>query len=133
MKKIFTVALLLSCSAVFAQQTVVVTRKTMTGAEANRMFSKITDPKIYDMSGNLIDSVKAAQMVKTFDYTMGRGTPVGQTETKRVLFKSNHAMDARIDKETRVYNRPKSEKLHEGVVLDLKPFAKHATRPDRNL
>ncbi|TSJ38870.1 hypothetical protein FO440_20425 [Mucilaginibacter corticis] len=125
MKKFITAALLLSCSASFAQNGTTTTQRTIKGSDLIKMMPKVTDPKVYDMAGNVIDSVKAKQMLKTFDYNLGMAQPVGQTEFKHVLIKANHALDARIDKETRVRCRPKSPKLWEGTVLDLKPFAKH--------
>ncbi|MDB5157821.1 MAG: hypothetical protein JWR50_2528 [Mucilaginibacter sp.] len=124
MKKIISAALLLSCSVAFGQQATV-TPKTMTGAQFNAMIPKVTDPKVYDMSGKVLDSVKVKQMVKTLDYGVGMAKLAGQTEYKHVLIKANHATNARIDKETRLTRRPKSPKLWEGTALDLKPLAKH--------
>jgi len=125
MKKIITAALVLSCSAAFAQTSTTTTQRTIKGSDLIKMMPKVTDPKIYDMDGKVLDSVKIKQMVKTLDYGVGMAKPAGQTEYKHVLMKANHTIDARIDKETRVRCRPKSPRLWEGTVLDLKPFAKH--------
>jgi len=123
MKKILIAALALSCSAAFAQQTVVVTR--MTGAEYARIAPKITDKNIYDQEGNIVDSAKARQMVKTFEYEMWQTIPAGQTEYKHVVAKVDHAKEERSDKTSLAMFWPKSSKLTEGVELDLSPLAKH--------
>ncbi|HEY9535514.1 MAG TPA: hypothetical protein VIQ77_13310 [Mucilaginibacter sp.] len=125
MKKVFTAVLVISSFAVFAQTTIKVVRRQMTGAEAMKMMPKITDAKIYDREGNIVDSAKARQMVKTFDYQINQTIPDGQTEYKHVLMKVDHAMEARMDASSRLMFRPSNPKLWDGVILDLTPLAKH--------
>ncbi|GAA4104227.1 hypothetical protein [Mucilaginibacter panaciglaebae] len=128
MKKILAVVLLLVCSGAFAQTGAVMTRKTMTGAEYAEFMKrvpKITDTKIYDREGNIVDSAKARELVKTFDYQINQTIPSGQTEYKHVLMKVDHAMEARMDASSRLMFRPSSPKLWDGVILDLTPLAKH--------
>jgi hypothetical protein len=131
MKYIYFAIAILCSTAAFAQdtkETTTVVRKTMTmsGAEANRMFSNVTDKKIYQRDGTIVDSVKAAAMVKSFEYGLGYATPEGQTEMKRVLMKINpkHELELyqRIKTDTRM--QLKSAKLQDGLTLDLKPLAK---------
>jgi hypothetical protein len=123
--KAFFVAILLSCcSVVFAQNIIVVKEKSITGGEYNRIMPKVTDPKVYDRAGNVLDSVKVRQMVKTFDYGVGQAIPKGQTEYKHVLMKLDHVREAEIDARTKLQFRPKSPKFWEGVTLDLSPLAK---------
>lgn len=127
MRKILTTALMLSCLAVFAQNTTTtkVVMKQMTGAEAMRMLPKVTDPKIYDREGNVIDSAEARAKVKSFDYKMGMSIPAGQTEYKHVLSKVDHVQQDQMDASVRMMFRPANPKLWDGVTLDLSPLAKH--------
>lgn len=136
MKRTFTAALLISVFAACSKTTVtketaatketIATFKIVKGSEIKKLMPDITDPKIYDSTGNVVDSATARRMVRSFDYTLGRGTPVGQAETKRMLFKVNHATEGRFDADMKMRLRPKSPKLWEGVTLDLTPLAKHA-------
>lgn len=125
MKKILILALLLVGSATFAQQTVRVVTKQMTGAEAMKIIPKVTDPKIYDRAGNIIDSAEARAKVKSFDYEMGMAIPAGQKEYKNVLFKVDHAQQDEMDARFKMMMRPANPKVWEGVTLDLTPLAKH--------
>lgn len=128
MKKILTAALLLVCSGSFAQTGVVVTRKTMTGAEYAgfmKKVPKVTDTKIYDSEGKIIDSVKARQMLKSFDYEMWQAIPNGQTEYKKMLVKVNHDRQEKRDAGDVKFFWPKNPKLSNGMILDLTPLAKH--------
>jgi len=126
MKKILIAALILSCSAAFAQTTTTVTMKQMKGSDVIKMMPKITDSKIYDRQGNIVDSIKAHDMVRSFDYTLGMGKPEGQTEYKRMIFKVDHNTEGRFDADVKMRLRPQSPKLWEGVTLDLTPLANHA-------
>jgi len=122
MKNILTVALLLSGSVTLAQTGKL---RTMTGAEATKMLPKITDSKYYDREGHVIDSAKARQMIKSFDYETWGAIPAGQTEYKNVLVKVNHAQQDKKDAGFRLFSRPKNPKLWDGATLDLTPIAKH--------
>lgn len=117
--------MLLTCSATFAQRTTVSTRSTMTAAEFKRRFPAITDRTNYDMDGNVIDSVKAKEMIKSFDYERGRAIPKGQAEEKRVLIKVNHVAEDKRDAGDLKFFWPNSSKLVKGATLDLSPLAKH--------
>lgn len=129
MKHFFFAIAILCNTAAIAQDTkepTTVVRKTMTGAEANRMFGSITDKKLYQRDGTVVDSVTAEAMLKTRDYETGFGTPQGQTEMKRIITKVNPKM--KLDMYQRIKTDPrmqlKSPKLQDGVTLDLTPMAK---------
>lgn len=74
---LFTI-LLLSAYSIYAQDT---TRKAVSvtttvikkGSELQKMLMsvKITDHKIYDKAGNVVDSLEAIAKVKSFLYTLG--------------------------------------------------------------
>jgi hypothetical protein len=123
MNRVFTALLLLNAWAGFAQTQTTATRKTMTGAEYAKMFPKVTDPKIYDRSGKVLDSAEVKKLVKTFEWGVGQAIPEGQTEYKHVLIKANLKYQAEADKATKLQFRPESPKLWEGVTLDLSPLA----------
>lgn len=128
MKNLYTAALLLSCTAAFAQNTVVSTRHTMTAAEYAEFMKnapKVTDMNYYDTEGHIVDSVKAKAMVKSFDYEKWQEKPAGATEYKYVLHKVNQAMQEKRDARDADYFWPKSSKLTKGATLDLTALAKH--------
>jgi hypothetical protein len=126
MKKILIAVLLLSCTTAFAQTTSVVTRMTSAEyAEYVKNLPKVKDKNIYDQEGNVVDSAKARQMVKTFEYKMIQTIPPGQTEYKLIITKVNHAQEESRDKTWLAAFWPKSPKLAEGTTLDLSPLAKH--------
>jgi hypothetical protein len=131
MKQIlFTIAILCSTVALAQdnKETTTVVRKTMTmtGAEANRMFGSVTDTKLYQRDGTVVDSITAAAMIRSRDYETGYGTPQGQTEMKRLITKVNPKM--KMDMYQRIKTDPrmeiKSTRLQDGLTLDLKPLAK---------
>jgi hypothetical protein len=127
---LFVIAILCSTVAIAqdTKETITVVRKTitMTGAEVKRMFGNVTDKKIYQRDGTIVDSVKAAAMVKSFEYGLGYGTPAGQTEMKHLITKIDPAQ--KMDLYQRIKSMPafmlKSPKLQDGLILDLKPIAK---------
>jgi len=125
MKKVISAALLLSCSVAFAQTTAIVTQKTIKGSDMIKMMPKITDPKIYDKAGNIVDSAAAVAMLKTYNYTQGYGIPAGQTETKHMIFKTDPAQQKAMDDRVKLMLRPANPKLWEGKTLDLKPLVTH--------
>jgi hypothetical protein len=124
MKRLLVAMLLLNCTVGFAQTQTTVTRKTMTGAEFAKMFPKVTDPRVYDRSGKVVDSAEARKLVKTFEWGISQAIPEGQTEYKHVLTKVNLKRQEESDRATRLQFRPASPKLWEGVTLDLSPLAK---------
>ncbi|MES2429094.1 MAG: hypothetical protein V4560_19085 [Bacteroidota bacterium] len=96
----------------------------MTGEEYKKFSAqfKVTDPNIYDVSGNIVDSVVAKKMIRTYEYEMSVHSIEGGG-AKRVIHKVDHVLYARMDKETMLTHHPNSEKLQEGVTLDLNPLA----------
>lgn len=126
----FLTALCLSLSAQPGQGTVVkTTRVTMTGAELQKTFGniKITDPKFYDVTGNVIDSAEAKRLLRTYDYVLGWKRN-DQGEYKKLVSKISPAHWAMLDSSARSNNRPKSSKLQEGTTLDLRPLNKSIDR-----
>jgi len=97
----------------------------MTGAEFARIAPKITDKKIYDQAGNVVDSARARQMIKTFEYEMWQVKPAGQTEYKHVIIRVNRAAEDKRDAGDKQFFWPKSNRLAEGTTLDLSALAKH--------
>lgn len=123
----------LTCSSLFAQsehRTIVKTEaKVVNGADMQKMFGNvvITDPKIYDQEGNVVDSAEAVRLLKTYDYQLGwRKNKDG--EFKKLLTKIDPERQAMTDASTKISLRPASLKLQEGVVLDLKPLGKDIDR-----
>ncbi len=125
MKTLFIAALLGCWSVAFAQTGIVTTRKSMTGEEYKKFSAqfKVTDPNIYDASGNIVDSVAAKKMVRTYEYEMSVRTIEGGG-AKRIISKVNLPRREQKDKVEMQEYRPKSEKLQEGVTLDLSPLVK---------
>jgi len=122
--------LLLSVYSIYAQDT---TRKATSvtstiikkGSELQKMLMsvKITDPKIYDKAGNVVDSLEAIAKVKSFLYTLGWAANK-DGEYKRTLFKIDPELQVMIDANTKKLLQPKSTKLREGLELDLRPLGK---------
>jgi hypothetical protein len=134
MKRLILSALLSAVfSPLFAQSqngTVVkTTRVTMKGSDLQKMFGnvKITDPKFYDGTGNVVDSAEAVRLLRTYDYVLGWKRN-DQGEYKKLLSKISPARWAAMDSTARSTNRPKSPKLQQGVTLDLKPLNKSIDR-----
>jgi hypothetical protein len=125
---LFAIAIFFTAGAMAqdTRETTTVVRKTMTGAEANRMFGSVTDKKLYQRDGTVVDSVAAEAMLKSRDYETGFGTPQGQTEMKRIITKVNPKI--KLDMYQRIKTDPrmqlKSPKLQDGITLDLTPMAK---------
>jgi hypothetical protein len=128
---ILTTFLFLSFYTLSAQDTtrkvvsVVSSTEIKSGTDLNKMLSgiKITDPKIYDKEGNIVDSLTAIGKVKSFEYTLGWSRNK-EGELKRTLFKINPEAQILMDANARKMFSPKSEKLQEGILLDLKPLSK---------
>lgn len=129
MKHIFFAIAILCSTVALAQdnkQTTTVVRKTitMTGPEASRMFSNVTDRKIYQRDGKVIDSAKAVAMVKSFEYALGYGNIEGQTTMKRMIMKINPKQKLELYQRIKSSSDLKSQKLQDGLTLDLNPMAK---------
>lgn len=97
---------------------------TMKGAEAQKMFGDLKDKNIYDTKGNVVDSASADKMLRTFDYQMSFSKKTGQEEFRRVISKIDPVKQAVVDSSVKARLRPKSDKLQEGIILDLKPLAR---------
>ncbi|HEX8608442.1 MAG TPA: hypothetical protein VF679_07380 [Pedobacter sp.] len=132
MKRFTLIALLIvSSTQSFAQEqdkrkVVSVTSTAIkSGSELQKMLSgvKITDPKIYDRAGNVVDSLEAIAKVKSFLYTLGWAQNK-DGEYKRTIFKIDPEVQVLMDANMKKRLLPKSLKLREGVILDLKPMAK---------
>jgi hypothetical protein len=124
MRILLVAFLLVYSTTVFGQ--VVRTQQSMSGEEYKKWRASIepTDHIIYDMSGNVIDSATAKKMAKTFEYEIGLQKRAGESEYKYIIRKVNLAKKEQED-EARLPNyRPKSEKLAQGITLDLSPLAK---------
>jgi hypothetical protein len=129
-RSILTVTLLLSTYFLYAQDT---TRKATSvtstvikkGSEMQKMLMgvKITDPKIYDRAGNIVDSLEAIAKVKSFLYTLGWASNK-DGEYKRTLFKIDPEVQVIIDANSKKLRLPKSERIREGLPLDLRPLSK---------
>ncbi|RZK72403.1 MAG: hypothetical protein EOO85_19150, partial [Pedobacter sp.] len=129
-RSILITILLLSVYSVYAQDT---SRKAVSvtstvikkGSELQKMpmSVKITDPKIYDKAGNVVDSLEAIAKVKSFLYTLGWAANK-DGEYKRTLFKIDPELQVMIDANTKKLLQPKNTKLREGLVLDLRPLSK---------
>lgn len=126
MKRLLVAALMLCCSVAFSQavkiEGKVLTKADMQKPEFKAMMS-VTDRTIYDQEGNVVDSVTAKAKEHTFEYGIGIGKPKGQTEYKRMLFKTDTARQNITDGFVRKAWRPESPKLWEGVTLDLTPLS----------
>ncbi|MEJ7557192.1 MAG: hypothetical protein WKF66_02720 [Pedobacter sp.] len=131
MKRFTLIALLLISTQLLAQEEerrkVVSVRSTAikNGSELQKMLGgvKITDPKIYDRAGNVVDSLEAIAKVKSFLYTLGWAQNKAR-EYKRTIFKIDPEAQVLMDANTKQLRLPKSLKLREGVRLELKPLAK---------
>lgn len=128
--------LLLFCFPVLAQTdsakvVIKTSRVVMSGAELKKVMGdvKFSDKRIYDKEGNIIDSAEAARRVKTYEYVMGF-TKKNDGEYKRMIFKLDPHIQAMSDSVVKLDRRPKSPKLQEGQILDLKPLNKFVGRND---
>ena len=95
------------------------------GSELQKMLTgvKITDPKIYDKAGNVVDSLDAIAKVKSFQYTLGWARNK-DGEYKRTIFKIDPELQVMMDANSKKMRLPKSTKLREGLELDLRPLSK---------
>jgi hypothetical protein len=132
MKRLILIIYLLSSSiSIFAQEVekrkivAVSTTVIKSGSELQKMLGgvKITDPKIYDKTGNVVDSIDAVAKVKSFQYTLGWAQNK-EGEYKRTLFKIDPELQVIFDANTKKLRLPKNQKLREGLILDLKPLGK---------
>ncbi|WP_285009267.1 hypothetical protein [Pedobacter faecalis] len=130
MKKLFLTAAI-AFSGVFAMAqsngatvTKVETR-TVSGAELKRMIGnvKITDPKVYDREGNVVDSAEVVRRLATYEYQKGWTQVNG--EYRHLITKIDTVRQAAVDRNTKLMLKPASAKLQEGVTLDLRPFKSH--------
>jgi hypothetical protein len=94
------------------------------GVNVSTLLKGITDKNIYDMEGNILDSAAAAKLLRTYEYQSAWAIPKGQTSLKRVVQKVDPVKQAEMDRYVKMVNRPKSNKLWEGVTLDLSPLEK---------
>jgi hypothetical protein len=128
---LFCIALLLISSPLFAQTehgaVVKVETRTLTSAEVKALYStKITDPKFYDLKGNVIDSAEAVAKLRTLDYQQGWTTIAG--DRKKLITKVDSASQMQLYASLKASFAPKSDKLKDGTILDLKPFGKRIDR-----
>jgi hypothetical protein len=92
------------------------------GIDIKKIINGVTDTNVYDMDGNIIDSVTVGKMLRTYDYYAAFSIPKGQTSLKRVIEKADPEKDAETERYFKMTNRPKSDKLWYGITLDLKPL-----------
>ncbi|MBC7398852.1 MAG: hypothetical protein H7289_02820 [Mucilaginibacter sp.] len=123
---LFAIAIFCSTTVLAQDTTRSIKVMSMKGSDLNRMFGNVTDRKIYQRDGTIVDSVKAAAMVKSFEYETGFGTPIGQTEMKRIITRIDpkHKMETYQLMKIIQQMRLKSTRLQDGLTLDLKPIAK---------
>ncbi|WP_256004035.1 TlpA family protein disulfide reductase [Pedobacter deserti] len=122
---IFTLILSFTASFTIAQSGVQngikVERRTMTGAEYNRLPKQAlpTDSRVYDLVGNVLDSTEVQRRLATYEYEV-RTYEVGGS-LRYVLTKFNER-DIERERELEEYLKPGSPLLQKGMTLDLKPF-----------
>jgi hypothetical protein len=95
-------------------------------AEKKKMLGPDPDPNIYDTEGNIVDSAKAAQMVRSLDYTMAYQKLKGQTAFKHVVIKTMPKVQLMAYEYMKSvpYLNVQSPELQDGQILNLKPIAK---------
>jgi hypothetical protein len=92
------------------------------GVDIRKLIGGITDHNIYDMDGNILDSLTAGKMLRTYDYYSAFSIPKGQTSLKRVVKKADPKEDAETEQYMKMSHSPKSSKLWVGLTLDLSPL-----------
>jgi hypothetical protein len=94
--------------------------------EKKKMLGPDPDNHIYDNEGNIVDSAKAADMVRSLDYTMALRKLKGQTAFKHVVIKTIPKVQLMAYQylKDEPYLKVESPKLQDGVILDLKPLVK---------
>jgi hypothetical protein len=126
MKNLFVVILIIAGNIAVAQTTKIIRGDAPPsqtgGVDVRKLIGGITDQNIYDMDGNILDSVTAGKMLRTYDYYSAFSIPKGQTSLKRVVKKADPKEDAETERYMKITHRPKSSKLWDGITLDLKPL-----------
>lgn len=122
---------LLNSSVLIAQsehgQVVQRSTRKLTADEVKNLYStNITDPNFYDLKGNLVDSADAKAKLESLDYQQGWMTLRG--ERRKIISKIDSASQMRMYSEFGASFTPKSDKLKNGNILDLKPFGKRIDR-----
>lgn len=85
------------------------------------------DPKVLDVAGNVIDPAEVSKMLKSFEYQIVWRKKLGG-DFQKTMIKIDPIGIAKRDSAAKVLFRPKSVKLHEGLILDLKPLKKYIDR-----
>ncbi|TSJ39389.1 carboxypeptidase-like regulatory domain-containing protein [Mucilaginibacter corticis] len=97
-----------------------------TEEEQKKMLGPTPDNHIYDTEGNVVDSAKAADMLRSYDYEMALRKLKGQDAFKHVIIKTDTRVQLMSYQYMRTlpYLRVQSPKLQDGLTLDLKPLVK---------
>jgi hypothetical protein len=128
-KLIFAIILIAVSQLTLAQTTTKIVRgdappSQTGGIDIRKMINGIADMNVYDMDGNVVDSVTVARLLRTYDYYQAFSIPKGQTSLKRVIQKADPEEDAKTEKYFKMTQRPASSKLWDGITLDLSPLEK---------